>query len=89
MELFAALSHAHPENNQIIFKQNCFFSFNNANSGAGVSVTTARLSQANNLLSFSKVSDDFGFACLCSVPVESTGEYFNISISDCMIPKTA
>ena len=90
LELFAALSHAHPENNQIIFKQNCFFSFNNANSGAGVSVTTARLSQANNLLSFSKVyfqqnNADFGFAVYVHAPFsQSTGEYFNISISDCI-----
>ena len=89
LELFAALSLARPKNNRILFKKNCTFSNNKAcYSGAGISISTARLSQTNNTLHFSEAffkqnRADYGFAVYAHAPYsQNVGEYFNISISD-------
>ena len=53
LEMFTAKSTGSPFNNHIRFSQRCIFTNNEANSGAGISVTTARQNITNNSLTLS------------------------------------
>ena len=89
LEIFNARSFGKPAHNLIRFKRNCTFTHNEADSGAGVSITTARHELSKTSVTFSDCAfygneGKVGLAIYVHAPYSHvTGKFVNISIAHC------
>ena len=89
LEIFNARYHSQPAHNLVRFKRNCTFTHNKADSGAGVSITTARHELRKTFVKFSDCAfyeneGKVGLAVYVHAPYShGRGEFVNISISHC------